>query len=92
MITKLEKPELLTRNEIDEKYDGMYVAVQRTDELFSEGLGYVVAVGAQTDEVFKELFNYIDLMYKVNGMSGTVKCGDKNRDEDELYVVFSNVQ
>ena len=93
MITKFENPELLTCDEIDEKYDGMYVAVQETDELFSEGLGYVVAVGEKTDEVFVTLLNHNRAMFKSNGMSGTVRSGNKNRDEeDNLYVVFSDVQ
>ena len=92
MITKFEKPELLTRLEIDQKYDGQYVAVQQTDELFGEGLGYVVAVGEKTEAVFNELLDYIGILLNSNGMGGTVVSGNTIREEDELYVVISNVR
>ena len=92
MIKKINSPELLTNIEIDEKYDGLYVAIQQTDELFSEGLGYVVAVGEKTDEIFTEMTNYISFLFKSTGMCGTIRIGDKNRDGEKLYVIFRNVR
>jgi len=92
LITTLEKPELLTRPGIDQKFDGQYVAIQFTDDLFSNGLGYVVATGEKTDAVYKELSYYLRYLHQSNGMSGRVGVANKTRDEDELYVVFSNSQ
>ena len=100
MITTFEKPELLSRPEIDEKFDGNYVAIKSTDELFSEGLGYVVAIGEKTESIYNELYDYLSSLRQSNlsslrqlgGMYGRVGVANKTRDEDELYVVFSNVQ
>jgi len=91
-IKKLEPAELLTSLQIDEKYDGLYVGVQRTEKLFSEGLGYVVAVGDKTDAIFDELIEYNRSLSKTNGMRGTVVAGNRHREDDALYVTFNNVQ
>lgn len=56
--------------------------------MFSEGLGYVVAYGEDTYDVFDELVEYNRSLNKTDGMRGTVINGDKNRDGDELYVVM----
>jgi len=92
MIEKFDKPVEIMDSEIDEKYDGKYVAYQRTSEMFGEGQCYVVAIGDKNDENFDSLFEYVRKLSKENGIPGSVRVGNKNRGTEELYVVFSDVR
>ena len=92
MITKFKKPVKTLSSQIDELYDGKYVAYQDTPEMFGEGLCFVVATGDKTDEVYDELWRYVDELREKTGVRGSVCVGNKHRYDDELYVVISNVQ
>ena len=92
MITKFDKPIKTKNRDIDELYNGKYVAYLDTSEMFGDGLCYVAAIGEKTDEVFDELLAYIRVLREKVGMRGSVCVGNKNREDDDLYVVFSNVR
>ena len=92
MITKFDKPIKTKKQDIDELYDGKYIAFLDTTELFGEGLCYVAAMGEKTDEVFDELYAYIRVLREKEGMHGGVRVGNKNRWEEDLYVIFRDVR
>jgi hypothetical protein len=57
-IIDVEKRVLLTEGEVDAQYQGHFVLVDRTGVDEKNSGGYLVAYGALTSEVDKELFEY----------------------------------
>ena len=92
MITKFKEPIKTKTSQIDELYDGKYVAFQGTDEMFGMDICYIVATGDKTDEDYYALEDYTDELIKETGIPSGVRVGNKNRGEDNLYVVFRDVQ
>ena len=92
MITKFKEPIKTQSSQIDELYDGKYVAYQRTPEMSGKDICFVVATGDKTDEDYYALEEYVGELINKTGMPGNVCVGNKNRGEDNLYVVFRDVQ
>ena len=91
MITKLEKPIMMTRDEIDEKYSGKYIAWQREEGIFDEGLVFAIAT-ENTNEAWKELNDYGKTYYKETQKFFNIALAGVNRWGDDLHAVITNVQ
>jgi len=90
MIEKFKEPIKTKTSQIDELYDGKYVAYQQHRDVFE--VCYVVAIGDKTDENYDVLEDYVDELIKENAIPGGVRVGNKNRGDEELYVVFRDVR
>ncbi|MCL1996204.1 MAG: hypothetical protein FWG63_08365 [Defluviitaleaceae bacterium] len=95
MITKFKKPIKTKSADIDELYDGKYVAYLQTSEMFGNGIGFVVATSEKTREAYTELLKYIEALLENEedeDLRGGVRVGNKNREDEELYVIFRDVR
>jgi hypothetical protein len=57
-IVDEDKRELVTREDVDDKYLGKFVLVDRTNVDERHNGGYIIAFGELTEEVDRELFEY----------------------------------
>jgi len=83
MIKILEQPELHTVRQRNEKFDGHYVAVQLTADMYVQGTGYSIATSEITDDGYIALHNYLRGLREKGGMAGMVVEATCNSDDSE---------
>jgi|GEM_PF-3743945 len=92
MITIIDPGVSFDEDELNVKFDGRWVAVIYNDKMFQEGEYVAVATGEDNEEDWNKLSDYVKTRRTKDMSFGSTRFADTNKDEGDLYVVFSDIE